>query len=71
MAAHEAASAGILTSSLVLIAFVAMFIIFGNKDKNDRYEAETSAMGDLGEGKSSTKRHKKHRKSKRKSFKRR
>jgi hypothetical protein len=31
MVAHEAASADILTSSLVLIAFVAMFIVISNK----------------------------------------
>ena len=91
MAPHEAASAGILTSSLVLIAFVGMYIVISTKDRNDRYVQSPSSgsvkppssaqsaisslfsslsSGDVGEGKSSTKRHKKHRGNKRKSYKR-
>ena len=68
MAAHEAASAGILTSSLVLIAFVAMYIVISNKDKNDRYNAQRSSsiMEDVAEGLNMSKRHKRH-KNKRKS----
>ena len=70
MAAHEAASAGILTSSLVLIAFVAMYIVISNKDKNDRYDAQRSSsiMEDVAEGLNMSKRHKRHKnKNKRKS----
>ena len=94
MAPHEAASAGILTTSLVLIAFVGMYIVISTKDRNDRYvqspssgsvkppssaQSAQSAISslfsslsseDIGEGKSSTKRHKKHRGNKRKSYKR-
>jgi hypothetical protein len=79
MAAHEAVSAGILTSSLVLIAFVAMFIVIGNKDKNDRYVSQgsqgsqgsqrySSIMEDVAEGLNISKRHRRH-KNKRKSHK--
>jgi hypothetical protein len=57
MSPHKAASVGILTSSLVLIALLALGIIGSNKDKNDRYAAATT--GNTGEGRSATKRHKK------------
>ena len=72
MAPHKAASAGILTSSLVLIALLALGIVGSNKDKNDRFvDQPSSVTGNTGEGLFATKRHKKHRKPKSKSLKRR
>jgi hypothetical protein len=69
MAQHEALSVGILTSSLCLIAFLALVIVGSNKDKNDRYDAQSSVMRNTGEGRSTTRRRKKHRISKSKSLK--
>ena len=83
MSQHKAVSLGILTSSLCLIGILVLGIFSSNKDKNDRYVSSpsfgsthsapsllSSSTEDVGEGRSATRRHKKYRKSKRKSFKR-